>query len=275
MDDIARFFVKSKKRDLSSESKTSEDPKKVKESGSASLSDECDVFAEGLGNEDCRAILFNCLKNLEKDIKSIYVLANDNKASSIKGEKQLVDLTDSVKLISTKFAQYEKDRKEHIEKIKNLRKEVNKLSEKLENAEKKIEDQEQYSRRNCLLIHGIEETDKEKTDQLVLDVINKDMDIDMPISAIERTHRIGTPKQKKKKSRPIIVKFVRYYDRKNVYVNKKRLKGKGISVTESLTKFRMQKLLEARETHGFSDTWTIDGRILYKGENSKPVIYYG
>ena len=42
MDDIARFFVKSKKRDLSNESKTSEDPKKVKESGSASLSDECD-----------------------------------------------------------------------------------------------------------------------------------------------------------------------------------------------------------------------------------------
>ena len=96
MDDIARFFVKSKKRDLSNESKTSEDPKKVKESGSASLSDECDVFAEGLGNEDCRAILFNCLKNLEKGIKSIYVLANDNKASSIKGEKQLVDLTVSV-----------------------------------------------------------------------------------------------------------------------------------------------------------------------------------
>ena len=162
MDDIARFFVKSKKRDLSNESKTSEDPKKVKESGSASLSDKCDVFAEGLGNEDCRAILFSCLKNLEKDIKSIYVLANDNKASSIKGEKQLVDLTESVKLISTKFDQYEKDRKEHIETIKNLRKEVNNLSEKLENSEKKIEDQEQYSRRNCLLIHGIEETDKEK-----------------------------------------------------------------------------------------------------------------
>ena len=62
---------------------------------------------------------------------------------------------------------------------------------------------------------------------------------------------------------------------KMLIVNKKRLKGKGISVTESLTKFRMQKLLEARETHGFSNTWTIDGRIMYKGENNKPVIYYG
>ena len=205
MDDIARFFVKSKKRDLSNESKTSEDPKKVKESGSASLSDECDVFAEGLGNEDCRAILFNCLKNLEKDIKSIYVLANDNKASSIKGEKQLVDLTESVKLISTKFDQYEKDRKEHIETIKNLRKEVNNLSEKLENVEKKIEDQEQYSRRNCLLIHGIEETDKEKTDQLVLDVINKDMDIDLPISAINVLTVLGSLSKRRKNQDPSLL----------------------------------------------------------------------
>ena len=274
MEDIAKFFVKSKKRDLSDESKTTEDPKKVKESGSASLSDECDVFAEGLESEDCRAILYNCLKNLERDVKSIYLLANENKASSIKGEKQLDDLTKSVNLISTKFDEYEKDRKEHIETIKNLKKEVNNLSDRLENAEKRLEDQEQYSRRNCLLLHGIEETDKEDTDQLVLDVINKDMEIDLPISAIERTHRIGNPKQKRKKSRPIIVKFVRYYDRKNIYVNKKCLKGKGVSVTESLTKFRMTKLLEAREIHGFSNVWTIDGRIMFKGENNKPDIYY-
>ena len=275
MEDIAKFFVKTKKRDLSDESKTSEDPKKVKESGSASFSDECDVFTEGLESEDCRAILFNCLKNLEKDVKSIYLLANENKASSIKGEKQLDELTASVQLISTKFDDYEKDRKEHIETIKNLKKEVNSLSERLESAEKRIEDQEQYSRRNCLLIHGIEETDKEDTDKLVLDVINKDMDIDLPISAIERTHRIGNPKEKKKKSRPIIVKFVRYYDRRNVYGNKKRLKGKGISVTESLTKFRMLKLLEAREIHGFSNVWTIDGRIMYKEGDKKPESYYG
>ena len=57
-----------------------------------------------------------------------------------------------------------------------------------------------------MLLHGIEETDKEKTDQLVLDVINKDMDIDLPISiAIERTHCIGTPKQKKKNQDPSLL----------------------------------------------------------------------
>ena len=34
---------------------------------------------------------------------------------------------------------------------------------------------------------------------------------------IERTHRIGKPRDVGQKSRPIIVKFVRYNDRKNVF----------------------------------------------------------
>ena len=275
MEDIAKFFVKSKKRDLSDDSKTTEEPKKVKESGSASLSDECDVFNDGVESEDCRVILYNCLKNLEKDIKEIYLLASDNRNRQIKGEKQLSDLAESVSFISSKFDEYEKDRKEKEETINKLKEEVSTLSERLDKAEERIDNHEQYSRRNCLLLHGIEETNNEDTDKLVLDVINKDLNIDMNVSAIERTHRIGNPKEKKKKSRPIIVKFVRYYDRKSVFVNKKRLKGKGVSVTESLTKFRMGKLKDAKEIHGFSNVWTIDGKIMFKGENDKPEVYYG
>ena len=34
---------------------------------------------------------------------------------------------------------------------------------------------------------------------------------------IERTHRIGKPRDVGQKSRPIIVKFVRYNDRENVF----------------------------------------------------------
>ena len=39
--------------------------------------------------------------------------------------------------------------------------------------------------------------------------------------------------------------------RHNIFKNKKLLKGKGVSITESLTKDRMAKLTEARETYGF------------------------
>ena len=81
--------------------------------------------------------------------------------------------------------------------------------------------------------------------------------------AIDRTHRIGNPKKKKKKVWPLIVKFVRYYERKEVFCKKKYLKGKGISITESLTTFRMKKLKEAREKYGFKNVWTIDGCVMF------------
>ena len=39
----------------------------------------------------------------------------------------------------------------------------------------RIDDLEQYSRRNCLLFVGIEERDDEDTDALVLDVCNSEL----------------------------------------------------------------------------------------------------
>ena len=70
-----------------------------------------------------------------------------------------------------------------------------------------------------------------KGDSIVLEVLNNDMGLN-----IDRSHRIGNPKTKKK-SRPIIVKFVRYYDRRDVFMNKKCLNGKGKSITESISAF--------------------------------------
>ena len=82
----------------------------------------------------------------------------------------------------------------------------------------------------------------EDTDKVVLNIVNNVLEIDMTEVAIDCTHRIGDPKKKRKKARPIIAKFDRYYDRKEVSAKKKHLKGKGISITESLTSFRMKKL---------------------------------
>ena len=108
----------------------------------------------------------------------------------------------------------------------------------------------------------------------MLNIINNDLEIDLTEIAIDRTHRTGDPKKKKKNARPIIVKFVRYYDQKQVFSKKKHLKGKGISITESLTSFRMKKLEEAREKYGLKNVWLVDGRILFKDANDKPSVYY-
>ena len=73
----------------------------------------------------------------------IYEQGNENKNMHIKGEKQLVDLAESVKFMTSKFDELEKDRKEKEKIINNLKGEVSYLSEKLEKMEESIDAQQQ------------------------------------------------------------------------------------------------------------------------------------
>ena len=72
------------------------------------------------------------------------------------------------------------------------------LSEKLLKLEESIDAHQQYSQRNCLLLHGIEETKGEDTDNIVLEVLNDDMGLNISKTALDRSQRIGNPKIKKK-----------------------------------------------------------------------------
>ena len=166
----------------------------------------------------------------------IHKQGNEINNTHIKGEKQLVDLAESVKFMTLKFDELKKDRKEKGNIINNLKGELSYLLEKLGKMEASIDSQQQYSRRNCLFLHGIEETKGEDTNNIVLEVLNNDMDLNVSKTDLDRSHKIGNPKSKKK-SRPIIVKFVRYNDRRDVFMKKKCLKGKGKLITENLTVF--------------------------------------
>ena len=54
-----------------------------------------------------------------------------------------------------------------------------------------------------------------------------------------------------------------------------KLKGQKISITESLTKTRMDKLKIAKETYGLTNVWTNDWNIIFKSDcNTKPQFYY-
>ena len=148
----------------------------------------------------------------------------------------------------------------------------------MENLEVKIDKQEQYSRRNGLLIYDISENKDEDTDYLVTKTLKSDMNIDMKIEQIDRMHIIGSFKKDggNKKCRLIMVNFVQYANRCKVFVNKNVLKGKNISITESLTKERMRKLKESKEQNGFKRVSTIDEKILFKEDDSPstmPKVY--
>ena len=78
----------------------------------------------------------------------ISVSSKETKASKIKGDKLLPDLTSCVQLISDKFDEYEKDRKVKEELIIQLQTQVKELTDKVSNLPVKVDEQEQYSKRN-------------------------------------------------------------------------------------------------------------------------------
>ena len=65
-----------------------------------------------------------------------------------------------------------KNVKKKIKLLKKLNEKVSALAERSKVLEESIDQQGQYSRRNCLLIHGVEENSNEDTGKLVLNIIN-------------------------------------------------------------------------------------------------------
>ena len=101
------------------------------------------------------------------------------------------------------------------------------LKLRVDTYEREIEDLRQCSRGNCILIHRIPEEREEITDELALDIFNNKVGLDVDLSELDRTHRLGpwpvaddddTGSQKKneRKIRPIIVKFLSYRGKSKV-----------------------------------------------------------
>ena len=128
--DITKFFDR-KKRELSSQSADGDDLKRSHEESNNSTSTPTfpgDVFAESLKSGDCVKILVNCMQNIEKQVKELFLLAQENKEKHIKGEYDLSKLTKATDLISGKFDDYEREGREKDKVIKELKSEVSDLN---------------------------------------------------------------------------------------------------------------------------------------------------
>ena len=86
-----------------------------------------------------------------------------------------------------------------------------------------MERQEQYSRRNCILIHGLKEEMDESTDDRVLKLFREELNEDVLLADLDRTHRIGKKRDWSSKPCPVIVKFARYNIREKVFKSKKKV----------------------------------------------------
>lgn len=148
--------------------------------------------------------------------------------------------------------------------------ENDRLKDELLKLKGRVDDNEQRNRNLCLLFHGVPESPNEVTDDHVLNVIENDLNINISINDIERSHRLGTKQSQRilrsthEYVRPIICRFSSFRKRKEVFGNKKKLKGKTISISENLTKTRYGIYQEAIKRIGMGKVWTMEGRIMTK-----------
>ena len=110
MNEISQYFGKNtKKIDLGDGLKTGgDDSKKPRQGSSGSYTNEAYIFEEGPESADCQKVLFNFLKNLEEKMDDLDILANSTKEMQIKGNKQLIDLTSLLEILTSKFDELEK-----------------------------------------------------------------------------------------------------------------------------------------------------------------------
>ena len=156
----------------------------------------------------------------------------------------------------------------------NLATDNKRINDELVILSNRVDDFEQRSRNSCLLIHGINEVERENTDDVVIGIIKDKLNINLTYADIQRSHRIGKrntnqriTRLNKVNPRPIIFKFVSYRKRKEVFSQKKHLKGSNISITESLTANRLILYKAASNFYGKGMCWTNDDRVTTKVDN--------
>lgn len=202
------------------------------------------------------------MKQMGEFVEELAVVKTVNKDDKAK--------TDHIDKLETSF-------KDFTVKVFNL---FSKLKSNLNQVNQRVDDLEQYSRRNCLLIHGVPETlSNENSVEVVLKVFEEKLGERLSLVEIDRAHRLGKTTHSdvaNKRCRPIIIKFTSYLSRHKIYSKKKYLKGTKYVITESLTQNRLTILRSAQEHFGRTKVWSIDGRIVvYHNEKKSYFTNFG
>ena len=154
------------------------------------------------------------MQSLETKVNKTLELSSSKQKAQIKGAKHMEEINESVKFINEKCKEMEADRKE--EQSFEIKNEVKTLDEKVELMDRSLNSREHYSRRNCLLIHGVKDNRKEHTDEVVIEMFEKEMQEKVSVNEIDRSHQLGK-EITRRRLQSIIVKFVGYNVRNAIF----------------------------------------------------------
>ena len=134
----------------------------------------------------------------------------------------------------------------------------------------KLNDLEQYGRRNNIRITGVKEDDNETSDQtadVIVDTMNRkipglELKTDIDISHCLGRHDNGKPW-------PIIVKFISRTKKNHILRNRKFFTGSNIYINEDLTHLNQQVLICIKRNmqREYESVWVRDGTLLFRGRD--------
>ena len=196
-------------------------------------------------------------------------------------QQQISKLTDRVEQNESKILSLEVANDTKTNKISAMEKQLSLQAEQIATLKKSSQDAEQYSRRNCVRVFGIQETAEENTDSIILNIAKEKLGVDLGIQDIDRSHRVGPEQnmsQRTKHSEPsntsvpsssrsdstwaskvassgktshpraIIIKFASYCTRQAILQARRKLKNTGISISEDLSSTNYAILKKARQS---------------------------
>lgn len=154
------------------------------------------------------------------------------------------------------------------------------LSEQLETinltTESKLNDIEQYSRKNNIRISGIPEIgieSAETTTGLVVQKLNSSIEaLNLKIDDIDVAHRLG--KKQNGTHRQIIIKFHSRMKRDTILKNRRVFKNTNIFVSEDLTKTNQHVLacIRKKSPDEVDRSWSKGGRLFYKAKSDPDTV---
>ena len=190
-----------------------------------------DLIHDMMHNEDFKLFFKTIMKEAVKEENTEY----RERISEL--EKQVFNLNEENEKMKGDMHELKCSNEKLEEKNTSLQSQVDNLQSEVELRSMVLEDLQQYSRRNCVLVTGVPEEKDENTDELIKHLSTDKLEVPLADEDIDRSHRVGKPKTKGK-ARAIIVKFTRHNKKTQIIKARRKLRGSNIGIQEQLTTFK-------------------------------------
>nr|CAI5827692.1 unnamed protein product [Callosobruchus analis] len=210
-----------------------------------------------------REIREEIMKSVSNSIHSI--LKDDEFLNSL--VKKVSD--NVIKTLEARITTLEQKVKDNSAVILELKDEANMLKYENEALSQKYDQLDQFTRSNNIRIFRLKEKPQEDVTTEVINLLTSHLGVTINADDIYSCMRVG--KKLNNTPRGILVKFLKPNIKRNIYKNKKMLKGSGVVIKEDLTENRLKLMDAAIERTTLRSVWSSDGTI-YASKGGKVIV---